>query len=71
MWGREEASCATLVRLTEAAHVAQAQGLAVERPATALRHAQRAIAVLHTTLILSLSGQTKREREDGKELLHD
>lgn len=52
--GGEQAFGATLVGLPETAQLPQTQGLAVQRPAAALAHAERRVTVLHGTLILPL-----------------
>ena len=57
----EQASSATLVGLPEASQLLQTKGLTVQSSATALRHAQRTVTVLNTTIVLPLIRDAERE----------
>lgn len=68
--GGEEAFGATLVGLSETAQLPQTQGLAVKRPAAALAHAQRCVAVLYAAFILPLRDRDI-ESVEGKDKMAD
>lgn len=62
MWCCEETFGSALVSLSELSQLPHTEGFAVQSPATAFGHTQRAVTVLDTTFILPLRQLKRRDK---------